>query len=384
MPALSIASLARLADAIAAAGLDPSRWQEVMESLHTLSGGVRIHLFGHDLSLNRSIPAVTAGYAPEYLRSFEDHFGAINVWGPIMAALPVMEVAPIGPMVARRDMVRTEFWDGWLRPQEDISGGGGVVLFREHGRAFIFGGNIRHRDEAALLTPWLRLAEWTAPLMRHALEVSRMLAGLRLDAHLLRQGCDPAYAAVLVLGADRRIASANEAAGVLIEAGALLRVDAAGRVRLSDPASDTALGAALAGPLRGRAVATALPPGAEGASGAGPAWTARTLALPGTAVDLLPFPASLLATPPLTVLILKAAAPAQPAEHVARSLGLTLGEAEIAVALVEGKTPREIAALRGTSLHTVRNQIKSAMAKAECRRQSDLVLAVERARPGPA
>jgi DNA-binding CsgD family transcriptional regulator len=52
----------------------------------------------------------------------------------------------------------------------------------------------------------------------------------------------------------------------------------------------------------------------------------------------------------------------------------------VALALAEGLTPAEIAEARGASLHTVRNQIKAALAKSGARRQSDLVALVVRAR----
>lgn len=57
--------------------------------------------------------------------------------------------------------------------------------------------------------------------------------------------------------------------------------------------------------------------------------------------------------------------------------GLTRSEAEVAVALSAGQIITEIAALRAVSVHTVRNQVKSAMAKTSSRRQADLIRLVE-------
>jgi DNA-binding CsgD family transcriptional regulator len=52
----------------------------------------------------------------------------------------------------------------------------------------------------------------------------------------------------------------------------------------------------------------------------------------------------------------------------------------VALKIAEGMTLREIADIRGVSIHTVRNQLKSAMSKTDSRRQADLVRIVERAR----
>lgn len=57
-----------------------------------------------------------------------------------------------------------------------------------------------------------------------------------------------------------------------------------------------------------------------------------------------------------------------------RSLfGLTAAEAELAVALCGGQTLEKVARERGTSIHTIRSQLKSLFNKTGTRRQADLV-----------
>jgi DNA-binding CsgD family transcriptional regulator len=73
-----------------------------------------------------------------------------------------------------------------------------------------------------------------------------------------------------------------------------------------------------------------------------------------------------------------ALAPPDPVQVMRDRLGLTRAEAEVALDLSQGRTPREIADARGRSLVTVRNQIKAAMARVEAGRQADLVLRVDR------
>lgn len=57
---------------------------------------------------------------------------------------------------------------------------------------------------------------------------------------------------------------------------------------------------------------------------------------------------------------------------------LTPAEAEVAWALHGGAALRQIADQRAVSINTVRNQVKSAMAKTGARRQADLILLVDR------
>ena len=55
-----------------------------------------------------------------------------------------------------------------------------------------------------------------------------------------------------------------------------------------------------------------------------------------------------------------------------QGFGLTLAEQEVALAIAAGKRPGEIARERGTSINTVRNQIRAAMEKCHVTRQVDL------------
>jgi DNA-binding CsgD family transcriptional regulator len=54
--------------------------------------------------------------------------------------------------------------------------------------------------------------------------------------------------------------------------------------------------------------------------------------------------------------------------------GLTLAESEVANGLLTGYTLEEIAAIRSTTIGTIRNQTKTILAKTQTRKQSDLIL----------
>jgi DNA-binding CsgD family transcriptional regulator/PAS domain-containing protein len=65
--------------------------------------------------------------------------------------------------------------------------------------------------------------------------------------------------------------------------------------------------------------------------------------------------------------------PAITSAMVGRLFGLSDAEAELAVALCSGKTLDEAANERGTSIHTIRSQLKSIFSKTGTKRQADLV-----------
>ena len=52
---------------------------------------------------------------------------------------------------------------------------------------------------------------------------------------------------------------------------------------------------------------------------------------------------------------------------------MTPCEAEVATSIAEGRSTREIAEFRKVSIHTIRNQLKSAMSKLNVSRRTELV-----------
>lgn len=65
--------------------------------------------------------------------------------------------------------------------------------------------------------------------------------------------------------------------------------------------------------------------------------------------------------------------PTMTIDLVCRLFSLSKGEAKLAVALCEGKTLEEIAIANGTSIHTVKSQLKNTFLKTGTKRQSELV-----------
>ena len=80
-----------------------------------------------------------------------------------------------------------------------------------------------------------------------------------------------------------------------------------------------------------------------------------------------------LGVPVALVLIKDPAAPAGSAAVLRQLFNLTAREAELALALVEGRTETEFAAMRGISHNTAHAHMKNLMTKTGCRRQSELV-----------
>ncbi|MEO8532061.1 MAG: helix-turn-helix transcriptional regulator [Deltaproteobacteria bacterium] len=69
-------------------------------------------------------------------------------------------------------------------------------------------------------------------------------------------------------------------------------------------------------------------------------------------------------------------------EKLVELFGLTPAEADIVIRLNSGENTRAISEARESSIHTVRNQLKSSMTKLGVRRQVDVVRLIESIRQG--
>lgn len=369
---MPLAALRSVLPVVHEAALDPRRWQAVCDTLHKATGGVHSHLIFFDAQNPGAVPLLTSGYDPELIRRFKDYYGEINPWRSGMMQFDPMQALTSEELLPHRDLLRTEFHADWLLPQEDISAGAGMVLERTARRLLVVGGHVRMRDQDRMEQPWKQLLDLLGPSLRHAVEVNRVLADLRLQNGLLQLGLSGSSASVLILSQTRSILFANEAAEQDLLTGQTLRRDLRRRLWLTDTLAQEALDAALRRPQHGAApLALTL---------TNPLTRARRVAhLLRLGPEVLPFAGiePVLRQIPDSVAVL--VVPALPQlDGLAQAFGLTPTETDIALALHDGQTLGEIAAARGTSLHTVRAQTKAILSKCNVRRQAELVALVAR------
>lgn len=362
---LTLAQLGRIHGLIAAAALDPTRWSETLAAIRAGLPGIRAHMFGYDAATGQHLGMLQSGYDPLYIASYNDHYGDLNAWAPGFFAHPGGTVVHSERMCSREAMQATEFYQDWVRPQENIVAGGGALLFRDAQRMFAIGGNIRDRDREPLEHQWLALVAHLLPHLTQAFEVNRALANMSLELYAAGQ-TGGGGSAVFLVDRRARILYANTPAWMQVERGTIVRQDRVGRLLFTDGRATDALAGFLR-PSARRSVAT--------------------IALPGHTARLMDVdPAHLRHDPrgclvglgePVLLLVLAAHRHRADAANAAISAaGLTAAEAAIARGLGEGLTVAQLAANREVSVHTVRTQLKAAMAKLGVRRQAELVALV--------
>lgn len=356
---------------IGACALDPSKWQTVLDKISGAMGGLRTQMFGYDLEANTKFGLIQKGYAADALEDYLNHYGKLNVWLPGFDKHGPGYAIPSQSLVSREELERSAFYQEWVRPQEDITAGGAVMLFKDKNRMFALGGNIPSRLSAQMQPQFLALLGQMVGPMQQAFEVNRALAGLSLEKYVAGHVASQVNAIVL-LSPTGLVLYSNCIADDLMATGAVLKVDRKRKLQFADPVAQDRLEASL------HPLFPVIPKTFSVNSGdSGQSFTARLLALQSDGLDHSPFGALIGLDESAFILALTPAQHQQSAQSLLiQRFGLTMAEARVADAIAQGLSPQEMAQRDLVSVHTIRTQLKAAMAKTGSSRQAQLAAKV--------
>jgi DNA-binding CsgD family transcriptional regulator/PAS domain-containing protein len=356
-------------DLLYEAAVEPDKWIPAMERFADLVGGTSSWLSRLSMAngtgsgvvsrIDPVMPPLYHGYyAPQNLYSnATDPEAFMRGWTP--------KILVDDDFVPKEELVKTEYYDGFLKPQDVHS----IMFVRLAARGVEISAISINRPES-----WGRFESWELerarrlhPHVRRAFRVAETLAEAGLMAEGMGAAMDRSPCGVIVLDDAGRIRRTNAIAEArLAEAGGVCVV--AGRLSAVQPKVVAELQALIS--------AAASPDLAVRTGGS------MTLAVPGKrfplSVTVAPVRSPAFAVfdhrPAVIVCINDPEAETQISEETLRALfGLTRAEARVAIATTRGGTARQVAATLGLSVHTVRNQLQSVLEKTGASRQSELV-----------
>lgn len=360
-------------DNLYAAAVVPSQWVPAMESLADMLGGSSSWLSRLNVA-DGSGTGITARIDPEMPARYSAHFASRNPFSNTRDALGYMRrwkprIRFHEDFLPREKVVRTEFYNDFLRPQS-VETSMMIGLAASGLETCVL--NINH-SSGAFGASQLALAQRLHPHLCRAFALSRALGehssqGLTgTDALAALDGVDHA---IFLVDATGHVCHANAAAAgltasscVRIEDGCLSAADAASARRL------------LA------AIGLATTRDAERRRGASVQFARQDMAaLVASVTPLRGGDDGVFATAPLAMVVIKdpVAAHDAVADRIRELYSLTPAETRVALALLDGCSPREAAARLGVTFQTVRNQLQALYDKTATGRQSALVLLLAR------
>ncbi|MGZ5948137.1 MAG: helix-turn-helix transcriptional regulator [Caulobacteraceae bacterium] len=362
-------------DLLYEAAVEPDRWIPAMDRFADLVGGTSTWLSRLSMAngtgsgvVSRIDPVMPplyySYYAPQNLYSnATDPEAFMRGWTP--------KILVDEDFVPKEDLVRTEYYDGFLKPQDVHS----IMFVRLAARGVEISAISINRPES-----WGRFESWEIerakrlhPHVRRAFRVAETLAEAGLVAEGMAAAMDRSPCGVIVLD----------------DAGRVRRTNSVADARLAEPGGFCVVGGRLsavqpkaANELQALVSAAASPDLAVRTGGT------MTLTVPGKrfplSVTVAPVRSQAFAVfdhrPAVIVCVNDPEAEAQLSEETLRALfGLTRAEVRVAIAATRGGTARQVAATLGVSVHTVRNQLQSVLEKTGASRQSEMVALLMRA-----
>lgn len=351
----------RAAQAFAQASVDNDAWLPALGALASMTGsrhGELIGIRGGEVSLH--IADAPEAAHPEFLAA-DAYDPRVNPRIAAAATAAPMQVVGDREYDALAPRLRIEpFMDLVLK--YDIQHGCQTTLHQDAN--VLFGLTVMRSQKEGRIDADATAA--FAALVPHALAAVRTRMALG-DQSLrdIATGLEHAGVAAFLCGLDGAVRAMTGRAEALAAEGRLLSVR---RNRLSAirPHDDLQLRRALSraaasGPTGGATEALVIGHNAHRAA-------VHVRALPATSWDLVFQP---------RFLVIVREGPRVPSEQILRiAFGLTIAEAEIALALASGHPREAIAIRRGVTIGTLRQQIKTVLAKVGVNREAELVLAV--------
>jgi DNA-binding CsgD family transcriptional regulator len=368
----------KLLDALYDAGLDPERWPDFFGLLSTCFSGAKGVLQFYDRRSNATPTNIVFGSDAEFLRSFAAHYVKFNPY-PLATygAMPVGEVIRASRVVDGPTLLRTEFYNDWMRPQAVCAHHFGVVL-QQNDRGMVLLGiapnasALRKNSER-----YHRQLQLLAPHLSRAVEMNHLTAKAQFASRAAADALNSLAVPAFVLDRNHRIALANAPAEKLMRAGDLLVLDNYGAMHAARAEDERSFAAALNESSRPQlAISLRLVSRTSGQVFSasvvrGPRTDDRCVRSDvfetiGAANGTL-----LLVTPAETAVVIRP-------EVIAEAFGLSAAEARLVTALIAGRTLAEYAESQEVSRNTARNQLASVFEKTGTHRQAELVVHVNR------
>ncbi|WP_428333384.1 helix-turn-helix transcriptional regulator [Novosphingobium sp.] len=229
-------------DMIYSAAVDPAGWGRVLKRLADMTGSVAGGLTLEDPVRGLGKPITFFGFDPDHVQRCFDHYLPMNPLFGIEAKMQPGFIVANEMVVATDAFRRSEFYDGWARPQ-GLCSPLSIVLHRSAGR-YIPLTLVRPDGADEVNSEQLGLLETLSPHLIRAMEVSLKMERLDLYQDALQNCFDRLPVGIVLLDDANRVLRINSLAGRYVSSG-IIDIRHA-EIRIKDTAANVALQKSLA------------------------------------------------------------------------------------------------------------------------------------------
>ena len=344
----------QLIDMIYASLFGECGWQDFLDAVAKTSPDGKAALHYHDLASPVAHVPYMSGFSAGEVETFSSHFASVNPWIPRMGLVPVGRGLCGDEIFTRNNLVRTEFYNDWLKRQAGCETSIGVSIIREKARTFILSTATssadpeRNREAAERYTV-------LAPHLRRAFDFIRKRDLFAPDNQSLKTLFDSIGAGLFYVSERKRLRWSNNTAAQILAAGFPLHMTTGGRLDIRCQKSAAAF-ERLASRNDGRCEPyTAI----VQADGADSSYRLTMVRIQSSAfTEFMEGPTVAIIAEPMVAAPLKDRRSA-----LMETSKLTVTEIKVALSVASGNTPREVAAACQMHYETVRTHLRSIYSK---------------------
>jgi DNA-binding CsgD family transcriptional regulator/molybdenum-dependent DNA-binding transcriptional regulator ModE len=342
-------------------------WASFLEALARDYAGGMAALYVHDTTVRQGFAYAGGLFADEALAKYNEYYSRINPWLSNIGKRRIGVAVAAEFMLPRSDLVRTEFYNDWLRPQGLASGVSASIQHDENrvmAVSVLFPAATRERDHDAI-----GRLQYLVPHLLRVAQLKRQLTGLEARAANAEAVLNRLSVGVVVIGSNRQIVYLNSMAETILATrdGIVLMQNSL----LPGASSDrTRFGLMVESALRSRSIAELPPGGMMRLNRPSGRMSYEVLISPvgsdtlgsgfqGAGAVVFIRDPELVATSPV--------------QRLRQLYALTEAEARVMHGIIGGETLTEIAVNSGKRLETIRSQLKSVFRKTGTDRQVELI-----------
>ena len=362
-----------LLSSLYSASTDNSEWKRFCQHFFNQTG-CPVTVFGHSMETGKSLGIVGGGWDEAWLQSYYDYYGFLNPWMRLNLTMRPGMIGVSDLAMPRDELFKTEYYNDWLRPQDNIVAGAAVLTHRSDKCFMALGAACRARHADEDLSQLSHLLETLAP---HIMRVVDMSSTLSSGNNVSAAHLDCSRFAVFLIHKSGRVGYRNPAAQQFMRKTDVLSIQHNERLSAADDRVRNHIGACLSAMNAQVFEAIPAPIAISMAENVVGMLHAHVFPEEGSQE----FPESTWSDPVKGAFVLAGVmglGEEISVRHIVMALGCSPAEAKLADALFGGMTLSEYASQTKLRRHTVRNQMQALLRKTNTHSQVEFLNHVAR------
>lgn len=204
---------------------EKDRWPAILKQIQDLLDADTCSISVHDFRTKKGTIAIHSGcFDDHYLKLYNETYCSLDPWLRREEHYRVVDGSWVGDeLVPQAQLVTTQFYNEWLRPQGLIHHCSGILLRERDNLVYLT--SLRSANAEPFGRDTLHPLQRLLPHLRQTFELQEMLAGMASGAQPLGDMVRRLGSATMIVNAERRLLAMSAEAEQILASGAPLKLE---------------------------------------------------------------------------------------------------------------------------------------------------------------